>query len=97
MSLKKLEKKIETGEFLATEVTFALECNQADRVNTLLIKAMLEIKDLDEPWLQRVLEQTAVKLPVPKELPWDRTLLTNRLIIELYAQQLDNWEQGIDV
>ena len=95
-SLKRLEKKIETGEMLANEVSFAFDRNQTDRVKALLIEALLESKDLDEHWLQRVLEQTALKMPVPNEFPWDRTLFTNHLILELYAQQLEQWELGID-
>ena len=96
-ALKRLEQKIQTGEMLANEVSNALDRNQMDRAKALLIDVMLEIKNLDEPWLQRVLEQTASKMPIPKELPWDRTLLTNHLMLELYAQQLEQWEQGIDV
>ena len=57
---------------------------------------MIQIKDLDEPWLQRVLEQTALKMPVPNEFPWDRKLFTNHLMLELFAQQLEQWEQIID-
>ena len=49
-----------------------------------------------EHWLQRVLEQTALKMPVPNEFPWDRTLFTNHLMLELYAQQLEQWEQSFD-
>ena len=95
-ALKRLEKKIETGEMLASEVSFALDCNQIERVKMLLIEAILEIKDLDELWLQRVLEQTALKMPVPKEFPWNRTLYVNHLMLELYAQQLEEWEQNVN-
>ena len=95
-ALKRLEIKIETGAKLATEVAYAFDRNQMERVKTLLIEAMLEIKDLDEPWLQRVLGQTALKMPVPNDFPWDRTLFTNHLMLELYAQQLEQWERGID-
>ena len=35
-------------------------------------------------------------MPIPKEFPWDRTLFTNHLMLELYAQQLEQWEQNID-
>ena len=94
-SLKRLEKKIETGEILALDVAHALDCNQIDRAKSLLIKAMTQIKDLDEPWLQRLLEQTALKMPVPNKFPWNRTLFTNHLMLELYAQQLEQWEQII--
>ena len=95
MALKRLEKKIETGEILAIDVAHALDCNQIDRAKTLLIKAMIQVKDLDELWLQRVLEQTALKMPVPNKFPWNRTLFTNHLMLELYAQQLEQWEQII--
>ena len=96
MALKRLEKKIENGEDLAISVAHALDRNQTARVTALLIEALLESKDLDEPWLQRVLEQTALKMPVPNEFPWDRTLFTNHLMLGLYAQQLEQWEQSID-
>ena len=96
MALKRLEKKIETGEILAIDVAHALDRNQIDRAKTLLIKAMIQIKDLDEPWLQRVLEQTALKMPISNKFPWNRTLFTNHLMLELYAQQLEQWEQVIN-
>ena len=96
MALKRLEKKIETGEILAIDVAHALDRNQIDRAKTLLIKAMIQIKDLDEPWFQRVLGQTALKMPVPNEFTWDRKLFTNHLMLELYAQQLEQWEQVIN-
>ena len=96
MALKRLEKKIETGEILEMDVALALDRNQTDRVTALLIEALLESKHLDEPRLQRVLEQTALKMPVPNEFPWDRTLFTNHLMLGLYAQQLEQWEQSID-
>ena len=95
-ALKRLEKKIENGEILAISVDHALDRNQTTRVTALLIEALLESKDLDEPWLQRALEQTALKMPVPNEFPWDRTLLTNHLMLGLYAQQLEQWELNID-
>ena len=96
-ALKRLEKKIENGEILAMDVAHALDRNQIDRVKNLLIEAIIQVKDFDEPWLQRVLEQTALKMLVPNELPWDRTLLTNYLMLELYAKQLEKWEQNINV
>ena len=96
MALKRLEKKIENGEDLAISVAHALDRNQTARVTALLIEALLESKDLDESWLQRALEQTALKMPVPNKFPWNRTLFTHHLMLELYAQQLDQWEQIID-
>ena len=96
MALKRLEKKIENGEDLAISVAHALDRNQTARVTALLIEALLESKDLDESGLQRTLEQTALKMPVPNEFPWDRTLFTNHLMLGLYAQQLEQWEQSID-
>ena len=96
MALKRLEKKIENGEDLAISVAHALDRNQTARVTALLIEALLESKDLDESGLQRTLEQTALKMPVPNEFPWDRTLYTNHLMLGLYAQQLEQWEQNVD-
>ena len=96
MALKRLEKKIENGEDLAISVAHALDRNQTARVTALLIEALLESKDLDESGLQRTLEQTALKMPVPNEFPWVRTLFTNHLMLGLYAQQLEQWEQNID-
>ena len=96
MALKRLEKKIEAGEILAMDVASALDRNQIKRVKALLINSMIQAKGLDEPWLQRVLEQTALKMPVPNEFPWDRMLFTNHLMLELYAEQLEQWEQNVD-
>ena len=61
-----------------------------------LLLEMLEIEELDEPWLQAVLESTALKMPMPESLPWDRTLFTNQLMLDLYGQQLDQWERLVD-
>ena len=96
-ALTNLEKKKLNGELLATDVAQALDRNQTERAHARLVEAMLEIDDLDEPWLQRVLESTALKTPMPESFPWDRTLFTNQLILDLYGQQLDHWEQLVDV
>ena len=95
-SLKTLENKIQSGEMFATEVVQALDRNQRDRAHALLTEAILEIEDLDEPLLQAVLETTALKMPMPESFPWDRDLFTNQLMLHLYGQQLDQWEQQLD-
>ena len=95
-ALTNLEKKMLNGELLATDVAQALDRNQTERAHVRLVEAMLEIDDLDEPWLQRVLESTTLKTPMPESFPWDRTLFTNQLMLDLYGQQLDQWEQLVD-
>ena len=95
-ALTNLEKKQLTGELLATDVAQSLDRNQTERAHARLLEAMLEIDDLDEPWLQRVLESTALKTPMLESFPWDRTLFTNQLMLDLYGQQLDQWERLVD-
>ena len=63
----------------------------------LLSEAMLTIEDLDEPWLQALLESTALKMPMPESFPWDRKLFTNQLMLDLFDLQLAQWEQLFDV
>jgi len=35
-------------------------------------------------------------MPISNKFPWNRTLFTNHLMLELYAQQLEQWEQVIN-
>ena len=95
-ALKSLETKRLSGQMLATDVAQALDRNLTERVNALLSEAMLKTEDMDEPWLQVLLESTALKMPVPESLPWDRKLLTNQLMLDLFDLQLAQWEKLFD-
>jgi hypothetical protein len=56
---------------------------------------LVALMDEDEPdTLENVLEVVALQWPMPAEIPWDRGLFTNHLVLDLFERQLQNWEAG---
>ena len=91
-ALNNLQRDVESGQSLATEVAQALDRNQIARVEALLTAAIVEVKDLEKPCIKNVLESTALKRSIPKHFPWDRGIYTHQLLLDLFEQQLDQWE-----
>lgn len=91
-ALNNLQREVESGQRLATEVAQALDRGQFERVDDLLTAAIVEVKDLEKPWIKNVLESTALKRSMPKHFPWDRGLYTHELMLSLFERQLDQWE-----
>ena len=92
-ALASLQRKVDSGEQLATEVDQAMDRNEMERVVGMLLVALM---DEDEPdTLENVLEVVALQWPMPPEIPWDRGLFTNHLVLDLFERQLQNWEAGI--
>jgi len=91
-ALASLQRKVDSGEQLAMEVDQAMDRNEIERVVGMLLVALM---DEDEPdTLENVLEVVALQWPMPPEIPWDRGLLTNHLVLDLFERQLQNWEAG---
>jgi uncharacterized heparinase superfamily protein len=91
-ALNNLQREVESGQRLVTEVAQALDRGQFERVDDFLTAAIVEIKDLEKPWLKNVLEATALKRSMPRHFPWDRGLYTHQLMLDLFERQLDQWE-----
>jgi hypothetical protein len=91
-ALASLQRKVDSGEQLAMEVDQAMDRNEIERVVGMLLVALM---DEDEPdTLENVLEVVALQWPMPPEIPWDRGLFTNHLVLDLFERQLQNWEAG---
>ena len=89
-ALVSLQRKVDSGERLATEVDQAIDRNETERVVEMLLVALM---DEDEPdTLETVLEVVAMEWPMPPETPWDRGLFTNHLVLDLFERQLQDWE-----
>ena len=91
-TLDSLQRKVDSGEQLATEVDQALDRSATERLVTMLLDALLEDNDL--PNIKQVLEVAALQWPMPAEMPWDRDLFTTQLLLDLFEQQLQDWEHG---
>ena len=89
-ALVSLQRKVDSGERLATEVDQAMDRNETERVVEMLLVALM---DEDEPdTLENVLEVVAMQWPMPPETPWDRGLFTSQLLLDLFERQLQDWE-----
>jgi len=91
-TLDSLQRKVDSGEQLATEVDQALDRSATERLVTMLLDALLEDNDL--PNIKQVLEVAALQWPMPAEMPWHRDLFTTQLLLDLFEQQLQDWEHG---
>ena len=91
-ALKNLQREVESGQRLTTEVAQALDRGQIARVEDWLTAAIVEVKNVEKSWLKNVLESTALQRAMPKHFPWDRGLYTNQLMLDLFERQLDQWE-----
>ena len=90
-ALASVQRKVDSGEQLATEVAQALDRGATQRLVTMLLDALLEVNDL--PNIKDVLEAAALQWPMPAEMPWDRDLFTSQLVLDLFEQQLQDWER----
>mgnify|MGYP004091348739 CR=1 FL=1 len=89
-SLASQQRKVESGEQLATEVSQSLDRSETERLVEMLLVALM---DEDEPdTFKTVLEVVAMQWPMPPETPWDRGLFTSHLVLDLFERQLQDWE-----
>ena len=89
-TLSVLQRKVKSGEMLATEVEQAIDRGQWQHLEELLLQALLEVQPL--PNLDRILEATAMRWSVPAHFPWDRGLYKDQFILDLWEHQLMAWE-----
>ena len=85
-----LQKKVKSGEMLATEVEQAMDRGQWQQVEELLLDALLAEQPV--PNLDRILKATAMRWSMPDHFPWDRGLYNDQLILDLWEHQLTAWE-----
>jgi hypothetical protein len=57
----------------------------------MLLKAILEVKDLEDQTFRNILEAIAMSKPMPEQYPWDRSLYIDQVLLELFDQQLSEW------
>ena len=89
-ALISLKNDAKLGVFLATDVDQAFDRGLNKRVAELLGDALLAVpvaKSLDD-----VLVSTSLRWPMPQHFPWDRSLYTNQLILDVFERQLELWE-----
>ena len=90
-----LEQKKASGEQLVTDVLQALDRNQLDRAHSMLTDAVMDAKDLENAFLLDALASVALSRPHPAHWPWNRALLIDQLVIEMFDQQLACWEDHV--
>ena len=83
--------KVDSGEMLATEVIQALDRGHSAAIDEMLLKAILEVKDLEDQTFRNILEAKAMSKPMPEQYPWDRSLYIDQVLLELFDQQLSEW------
>ena len=89
-TLSVVQRKVKTGEMLATEVEQSIDRGQWQQVEALLLDALLAAKPL--PNLKKILESTAMRWSMPDHFPWDRGLYNHQFILDLWEHQLTAWE-----
>ena len=89
-TLSVVQRKVKTGEMLATEVEQSIDRGQWQQVEALLLDALLAAKPL--PKLKKILESTAMRWSMPDHFPWDRGLYNHQFILDLWEHQLTAWE-----
>ena len=89
-ALAALQRKVKSGEMLATEVEQSIDRGQWQRVKELLLDALLAEQPL--PNLDRILESTAMRRNMPDHFPWDRGIYNHQFILDLWEHQLTAWE-----
>ena len=89
-ALAGLQDNLDSGAQLATDVAQALDRNDQERLVTILLEAALA--EEASASLDQVLEAAALQWPMPEEIPWNRGLFTNQLLLDLFERQLQGWE-----
>ena len=69
------------------------ERDQPDQWRALLLEGLLNSDDADDAQFQALFREIALDLQPPEESPWDPELLLQELRLQLFADQLERWEQ----
>ena len=95
-ALVSLVSKRNSGEQLVTDVVQALDRNQLNRVQSMLLEALMDANDLENQYLMDALNVAAVSRKRPSHWPWNQALLIDQLVLELFDQQLSSWEDYVE-
>ena len=94
-ALHSLKAKRETGDQLLMDVVQALDRNQIARAHSMLLDALMSAKNLNEEKLRDALEPVAMSRSKPEHFPWNRDLLIDQVVLDLFDHQLALWERHV--
>jgi len=79
----------------ATRIRQLREENQPELWQPLLLEALLKVSGEQAEPLHELLAAASRDLPPPAGCPWDADLLRQELLLQLYEQQLNQWEEQL--
>ena len=94
-ALENLKLSDESGWTLVSEVDRALDRGLSDQASQTLTRALLE--DVSVKHLDDALEVMALSRSFPDSYPWNRGLLKQELILDLFEDQIKEWEKRLDI
>ena len=94
-ALRSLKTKRETGDQLMMDVIQALDRNQIASAHAMLLDALMEARNLEDEKLRDALEPVAMSRSKPDHFPWNRDLLIDQVVLDLFDHQLASWERHV--
>ena len=94
-ALDDLGKNVKSGLTLVTEVAQAFDRGQNEQICEMLTRSLLD--DVSTKYLDDALEFMALRRSLADNCPWDRGLLTQEFILDLFEDQIIKWEKNLDV
>jgi hypothetical protein len=95
-ALRSLKSRRDSGEQLVNDVIQALDHDQQNLVDQMLYEAVMASSDLNNAFLVSALDVAARNRSRPEHWPWNRELLIDQLMFNLFEQQLLAWENHVD-
>ena len=80
---------------LANRIRQLREENRPELWQPLLLEALLKASGEQAEPLEELLAAASRDLPPPAGCPWDADLLRQELLLQLYEQQLNHWEEQL--
>ena len=77
------------------DVVQALDRNEISRAHSMLPDALMSAKNLNEEKLRDALEPVAMSRSKPEHFPWNRDLLIDQVVLDLFDHQLALWERRV--
>ena len=82
---------VKSGLTLVTEVAQAFDRGQNEQICEMLTRSLLD--DVSTKYLDDALEFMALRRSLADNCPWDRGLLTQEFILDLFEDQIIKWEK----
>ena len=95
-ALRSLKSRRDSGEQLVNDVIQALDHDQQNLVDQMLYEAVMASSDLNNAFLVSALDVAARNRSRPEHWPWNRELLIDQLMFNLFERQLLAWENHVD-